>query len=129
VARKISDTNFSRSTANNCGDVSDGICLAMFRIGFSSNPVQSNKPNLTRRARFLLWIKTEFLYRSALFVWLVVLEGIISAVLLHPAQNPPGSPHCLQNKRTGSGLNIYILYISVVSVKRRVCNPFYIIYF
>ena len=28
-----------------------------------------------------------FVQRSALFVWLAVLEGIISAVLLHPAQN------------------------------------------
>jgi hypothetical protein len=39
-------------------------------------------------------------HRSALFVWLAVLEGMISAVLLHPAQNPLSSSKCLKNKRT-----------------------------
>jgi hypothetical protein len=58
--------------------------------------------------RFLLWIKTTpthvlppceqlvlgpavinaFVHRSALFVWLPVLEGTISDDLLHPGQNP-----------------------------------------
>ena len=42
-----------------------------------------------------------FVHRSTLFVWIAVLEGIISAVLLHPAKNPLSSPKSLQNKRTG----------------------------
>jgi hypothetical protein len=39
-------------------------------------------------------------HRSALFVWLAVLEGMISAVLLHPAQNPLSSSKCLEIKST-----------------------------
>ena len=103
MARGISDTNFSRGTVT---------IVAPFRIHFFSNvsdriffqsynPIKSGPK---RRAPFSSLDYNRggsgsgaFVHRSALFVWLAVLEGTISAVLLHLAQNPLSNKHTLSS--------------------------------
>jgi hypothetical protein len=131
----ISNTNFSRWAVQS---------WATFRIGFSSNAstIQQNPVrNVAKKIPFpgknprrrpdsvsnLFGQKNAsarraaaFVHRSPLFLLLPVLEGMISAVLLHPAQNPLMSVFC---QFFTSKINVRILGIVILySIKVLVCR-------